>query len=119
MGWPVAAAFQCAFVKSGGFQHGGGDGDVMRFTAMGSLRQGQLTLAVAERVGCTAFDQWQRLDRLDGGTRINRFINIAGREDGAAVSIEYRYRAAMTAFHAAAACDFDKDGIGHSLSNFR
>ncbi len=119
MGRPLRAAIQRAFVKPGGFQHGSGNGDVIGLTAMGGLRQGQFTLAVAECVGRTTFDQRQCLDRLDGGTRINRFIDIAGREDGPAVSVEYRYRASMTAFHAVATRDFDEDGIGHSLSNFR
>ena len=119
MGWPLGAALQRAFVNPGSLQHGGGNGNVIGFAAMRCLRQGQFTLSVAECVGGTAFDQRQRLNRLDGGTRINCFIGIAGRKNRPPVSIVYRYRAAMTAFHSVAAHDFDEDRVGHSSPYFR
>jgi len=119
MGWPLRAAFQRAFVKPGGIQHGGGKGDVTGFAAMGCLRQGQFTLAIAEPVGRAAFDQRQRLDRLDGGTRKNRLLDIAECEEGPAVGAKNGNRAAMAAFHAVATHYFDEDGIGHGFLNLQ
>lgn len=119
MGRPLRPASQGAFVKTGGVQHCGGDGNVVWLAAVGRLGQGQFTVTVAEGVGGAAFDQRQRLDRLDGGAGINRLVDIACRAYAPAVGIENGDCAAMAAFHAIAAGDFDEDGIGHSLSNFR
>ena len=79
----------------------------------GMRRAGERQFAVAEAVGIgrTAFHQRQRLDRLHGGARENRPLDLAQDQHGRAVAVADDRRAAVRAFHAASAQHFDQDFI--------
>ncbi len=77
-------------------------------------RAGESDLGVGERerVRRAAFDQRQRLQRLDRGTRVDRRIDFAERQRNRAVGVDHGRCAAMARFDTRAACDFDHDGVG-------
>jgi hypothetical protein len=85
---------------------------------MGGTGQRDLGRRQAVTIRRAAFDQGQRLQRLDGGARKDRFRNIAKRENHAAVGVADGERAAMPAFDAVVPQDLDQDWIVH-LSRVR
>ena len=108
---------QCApqasarFVESGLGEHGGGGGDMSGLAGMGGAGQRQLLVAQPEPVRRAAFNQRQRLDRLHRRARENRPLDVAKRERRHAVGVDDDASATMPGLDAAAAPNFDDDGI--------
>jgi hypothetical protein len=75
--------------------------------------QGQFLRAEAEAVGSAAFDQRQRLYRLDRRARKGRPRNVAQRQHRPAIGVGDRHRPAMPAFHQRAAPSLDQNRIAH------
>jgi hypothetical protein len=94
-------------------QHARGGGDMAGLARVRGAGERQLRRSEAIAVGGAAFDQRQRLQRLDRRARIDRALDVALRQHAATVGIDHRHRAAMPAFDQPAAQDFDQDGIAH------
>ena len=87
-----------------------------RLARMRCAGQRDLRRRQRKAIGGAAFDQRQRLQRLDGGARENRRRDIAERKDVAPSDVADRDGAAMPAFDAAAAQNFNQNRIVHALS---
>jgi hypothetical protein len=81
---------------------------------MGRASERNFLVADVKGLGRSRFEQRERLDGLEGGTRINRDGYIAKREDDIALRIGQGDGPAMHALHQRAAGQFDKYGIGHA-----
>jgi hypothetical protein len=64
-------------------------------------------------VGGAGFDQWERLQRLGGGTRVDWTFDVTDREHALPIGIDDRDGAAMAALDASTAHDFDEGWITH------
>ena len=93
--------------------------DMRRRAGMRRAGERDFGLAEPQRVGRAALDQRQRLQRLDGGARKNRFVDFAEHERDRAVGVDDRAGAAVARFDARAAHDLDDDGIGQSERSCR
>ena len=112
----MRAALQRGFIQSGLGQHGARQFDMLGLAGMGGTGQRQFFLAEAVSIGRAAFDERQRLDRLDGGPREDRPVRIADLYNGPAVGIIDGDRAAMGAFHHRAARHLDHNRIRHPIT---
>jgi len=114
---PMGAALIGCFIETGLGEH------LLRQLGMGRLARmggaGKCDLAVPETTGIrsAAFHQRQRLDRLHGRAGENRPFNVADLQDGRAVRIDHRDRAAVPALHHFTAKHFHQHRICHSLTN--
>ena len=110
---PVSAAFEHAFIDTGGGEHGGGKARMRRLAIV--RRTGERQFPVAEAVGIrgTAFDKRQALHGLAGRAREDAGLDIALRKRHLAIAVDHDHHAAMAAFDEIAAGDFDKDGVCH------
>ncbi len=109
----MGAAFQGSRIPAGARQHGSGKRHMLVLAIMRGASERQFLVAKPIGIGCTAFDERQRLHRLAGRTREDGGLDIAERKDKAAIAIDDRHRATMTAFDKQTTGDFDGDGIGH------
>ena len=75
--------------------------------------QRQFLQAEAVAVGGAAFDQRQRLQRLDRRARKDRPLDVAQRQHARAVGVDHRDRAGMPALDQRAAQDLDQNRITH------
>ena len=69
--------------------------------------------AKAIAIGSAGFYKHECLQGLDGGSWKDGRFDVAKRENAPALAIYHRNRTAMTAFHQAAAHDFDEGWITH------
>src|SRR5262249_8020135 len=79
----------------------------------------QLIRRDREGVGAAGFDESQRLERLEGGARVNRGVDIAPAREDAALGVADRDRAAMGTLDPATARHFDKDGVHDRINRGR
>ena len=86
---------------------------VLGLAAVGGACERKLLLGQGVAVRRARFHQHERLQRLDGGARKNRALDVAERQHGAAVGIDHRDGAAMAALDHGAAQNFDQNGIAH------
>lgn len=108
---PMRAAFERGFVETGFRQHGLRQFDMRGLAGMRGAGQRQFAVAEAIGIGRTAFDQWQRLDRLHRRARKHRARRLADFEQRLALGIEHGDRAAMGAFDHRAAQNLDQNRI--------
>lgn len=85
---------------------------------MGGAGERQLVLGEAETVRRSTFDEGQRLDDLDRGTRKNGPIDIAEHKNLSPVGIEHRERAPVHGFHDLTPRYLDQDCFSHRASPF-
>jgi hypothetical protein len=110
----MRAASERRRVESSPLEHAFDGSNVTRLATMRSTSDGQFFRAQPISLGRTRLDHYQGLQGLDRRTRIDRPLDIAERDNGLAVRIYDRNRAAMAAFDAVAAHDVDEDRINHS-----
>ena len=79
--------------------------DVPRLAAMRCAGDGEFRVAQTESVRRTGLDQWQGLQRLDGGARVDGRIDIAPLQRYLRRRIDDGDATAMHAFHHVAARD--------------
>ena len=79
--------------------------------AMRGASDGELLVAEAKGVGGAALDQRQGLHGLDGGTRIDRALDVADAKQHAPIGIGDGDGAAVAALHQASARHLDQNRI--------
>jgi hypothetical protein len=104
------------FVKAGALQHTLRRADMLRFAAMRGAGKGNLLLSQSKSIGRTGFDQRKRLQRLDGGTRIDRTVRVTDRKNGRPGHVHNGDGAAMATLDQCSSCRFNEYRIGHCLS---
>ena len=114
---PMGAAGKVALIEPRASEQASHGLDMHAIAAMRGASHGKLGIAEPERIGSTAFDEGNGLERLHRGAREDRTLHIAKRQQEPSGRIGDGDRARMAALHNRPPHHLDEHGIvggGHA-----